>query len=170
MMTDFPTGNELDEMVRDLGHEMGCPWDINPDLVDLDTDPEKSWAAGCNRGCVTADGEPDDGVTRYAEGQRWRRKLIDELARRPEWIAEWRAEAEHDRRIRGLCKAKGLRFLPHEVAPWEVPSSGECPYDPHTGGYASWPKAQRLRRQLERELSAQVAAAKPRRKAARVRP
>jgi hypothetical protein len=53
----------------------------------------------------------------YREGQKWRREAIAELKRRPEWIEQWLADRELDRRIEELCEAKGLRFAPHECPP-----------------------------------------------------
>jgi hypothetical protein len=157
---DFPSGDELDDMVRDLGREMGVPYPIFPELVDLDTPAEESWMAGACFG-----GHGGDGLTRWRETQEWRRKIIAELEKRPAWIAAWRAEVAHDKRIEALCKTKGYRFAPHELTPWEVPSEGDSRYAQGTGGSMSWAKAQKLRRQLERELAAQDAAASPRKKA-----
>ena len=56
---------------------------------------------------------------------------------------------EVDRRIRALCREKGLRFRPWEPEPWAVPSHGSCQ---HPGWVEIWPKAQELRRRLLAEL------------------
>jgi hypothetical protein len=53
-----------------------------------------------------------DGLTQYREGQNWRRKMSTELARRPEWIAEWRARRDLNRRIHELCERRNLVFRP----------------------------------------------------------
>lgn len=62
---------------------------------------------------------------------------------------------ELDRRIRALCEARGLTFLPHELPPWQVPAEGEPhhTYPPGHGIRKQWPMAQRLRRELEAELA-----------------
>jgi hypothetical protein len=143
---------------------------VHPDLVDLEVKPEESGLAGLNRGMVDPEtGRAVDGVSLYREGQAWRRKILDELRRQPKWVAEWRAEAAHDQRIKELCEAKGYKFAPHECEPWAVPSEGAWPYGPTSAGAFSWPKAQKLRRQLERELAEQDAAARPRARARRAR-
>jgi hypothetical protein len=63
---------ELDEMIRGLGLEMGCPVDVHPDLIGPDPDNHSYWAK------------------RHKQSVEWRRKLIRELGKRPRWIAEWR--------------------------------------------------------------------------------
>ena len=66
-------------------------------------------------------------------------------------------EDEVDERIRQLCEAKGWKFKPWECPPW---LAGEYPkpYRPGTAGYASWPKAQRLRQRLLEEIEQELAA------------
>jgi hypothetical protein len=105
---------ELNEMIRDLGHEMGCPYWASPDLVELGEVPPGIY--GYNIGCTPS------GVEMYREGQKWRRKLIGELKRRSEWVAEWRAEREMDRKVEELCRQKGLVF-----PPWECRPGGSVP-------------------------------------------
>jgi hypothetical protein len=56
-----------------------------------------------------------------------------------------------DEQLKQLCEQKGLRFKPWEVAPWDV-TAGPSPWPRGTAGYASWPKAQQLRRRLLAEL------------------
>jgi hypothetical protein len=131
---------ELDEMIRDLGREKGLPSGIHPDLVGPNLEDHDYW--GC--------GQQD----RHRQSCIWRRKLITELKRRPEWIAEWRADAEMDRRIEELCKRKGLNFAPHECPPWQIGADEQLQpmNESSTGWDASKPLAQRLRRQLEAEL------------------
>jgi hypothetical protein len=140
--------DELNSMIRALSREMGCPnWVYSPDLVELDHIPGHIY--GYNRGCST------DGLECYREGQKWRRKLIAELQKRPEWIAEWRAEQDLNRRIRELCERKGLRFMPWECHP--ANASDELP-ERDLGlmhMYAnSLPEAVKLRRRLISELEA----------------
>jgi hypothetical protein len=94
----------LNDMIGALAVEHGCPYGVNSDLVELGEIPPS--VHGCNRG-VMREGKPWDGVTLYREGQKWRRKLIAFLKRRPDWIAEFRAARELDRRIEALCEAKG---------------------------------------------------------------
>jgi hypothetical protein len=43
------------------------------------------------------------------------------MTRRPEWVAEWLAEREIDRRVRDLCEARGYRFAPWECHPADAP-------------------------------------------------
>jgi hypothetical protein len=141
---------ELNEMIRDLGHEIGCPdWVYPPDLVKLDVDPEVI-VGGYNRGCTPS------GVERYREGQRWRRKLIAELKRRPDWIREWRAAGEVDRRVEALCERKGLRFAPYECPPWWIRVDTELL--PPNGTDEIWEESARLAQRLRRELEAELAA------------
>jgi hypothetical protein len=140
----------LNDMIGALAVEHGCPYGVNSDLVELGEIPPS--VHGCNRG-VMREGKPWDGVTLYREGQKWRRKLIAFLKRRPDWIAEFRAARELDRRIEALCEAKGLRFAPWEPTPWQV-GDGPCPMWGEDSIWGrSWPKAQALRRQLIRELA-----------------
>jgi hypothetical protein len=131
---------QLDEMIRDLGREKGLPPGIHPDLVGPDPEDHDYW--GC--------GQQD----RHRQSCIWRRKLIAELTQRPEWIADWRADRELDRRIEALCEAKGLHFQPWELTPWSVSTDGE-PHPTYPDGHLvrkQWGMAQRLRRQLLREL------------------
>jgi hypothetical protein len=134
---------ELNEMIRDLGRELGCPDGIYPDLIRPDPDNHSYWGQGNEE--------------RHRESAVWRRKLIKELGTRPKWIAQWWAEVALDQRIRALCEAKGMSFQPHELAPWEVPAEGEPDhtYPPGHGVRKQWPIAQRLRRELEAELAAE---------------
>jgi hypothetical protein len=137
----------LNEMIADIAHEMGCPAAgtvYPPDLVELGEIPLHIY--GYNRGCTP------DGLEQYRAGQKWRRKALDELKRRPDWVTKWLADAEMDRRIEELCEAKGLRFQPHECPPWMVRADEELP-DPQDGVWAQSARlAQRLRRQLEEEV------------------
>ena len=131
--------DELNAMIAALGEEMGVPHGVHPDMVDSTADPEPYHAAAL-----------------YRDGQRWRRKIIAELKKRPGWIAEFRAAAEMDRKVEELCRMKGLNFMPWEVPPWEVQVEGEPhpSYPPGHGVRKQWPLAQRLRRELEAELAA----------------
>jgi hypothetical protein len=138
----------LNAMIRDLARDMGCPhWAYSPDLVELGEIPTSVY--GYNAGCTPS------GVEMYREGQRWRRKALEELQRRSEWVAQWLADAEMDRRIEELCAAKGLVFYPWEAAPWQVTAEGDPP--PPRDHFHCWadsvPLAHRLRRELEAELS-----------------
>jgi hypothetical protein len=81
-------------MIRGLGHEMGVPSGVHPDLIGPEPDNHYYWGMG--------PGTPE----RPKESVRWRRKIIAEMERRPEWIAEWRAERDLHRRIRELCGIK----------------------------------------------------------------
>jgi hypothetical protein len=143
----------LGEMIRDMAREIGCPhWAYGPDLVKLGEIPIGIY--GFNAGCTPS------GVEMYREGQRWRRKAMAELNQRPEWVAEWLADAEMDRRVEELCERKGLRFAPHECPPWMIRCDEELPPPVNefaTGWDASMPLAQRLRRQLEAEIRAEGA-------------
>jgi hypothetical protein len=140
--------DELNAMIRDLGNEKDIPYGVySPDLVESDHIPQHIY--GFNRGCTP------DGLECYKEGQKWRRKLIAELARRPEWIAEWRAAQELNRRIRELCETKGLRFAPWEVPPWRAPDELPQAHPEWENMYRdSLPQAVQLRRQLIDEIEA----------------
>ena len=140
-------------MIGDVARELGCPYDVFPDHVDLTADPDVV-AGGFNRGCFR-DGKLWDGPTIYREGQKWRRKALAELKRRPEWVAQWLADAEVDWRVEELCAAKGLRFAPHECPPWWVRCDEVIGHDGMRGEGARL--AQRLRRQLEAEIRAAAA-------------
>lgn len=135
---------ELNEMVRDLGRQKELPLGIHPDLVGPDPEDHAYW--GC--------GQQD----RHRQSCIWRRKLIEELKRRPAWIAEWRVEREMDRRVEALCLKKGLQFAPWECPPWAVGADEELPHltERSRGWDASKPLAQRLRRQLEAEIRAKA--------------
>ncbi len=133
----------LNAMIGDIACELGCPHDVYPEHVDLDADPEVE-GGGFNPGCVR------NGVVLYREGQKWRRKALAELKRRPAWVAEWLADAEMDRRVEELCAAKGLSFAPYECPPWWVRCDEAIGHDDVWGG--SKRLAQRRRRQLEAEL------------------
>jgi hypothetical protein len=65
---------------------------------------------------------------------------------------------ELDAKIRELCEAKGLKFKPWEIHPADV-GDGPSPYSASSAGGASWPKAQKLRRQLIAEIEADAAKA-----------
>jgi hypothetical protein len=65
---------------------------------------------------------------------------------------QWRSAAALDRQIQELCERRGLRFEPHELAPWEASSDGPSPWPASCAGALSWPAAQRLRRRLIAEL------------------
>jgi hypothetical protein len=138
----------LNAMISDIARELGCPWWASPDLVEFGAIPMSAY--GLNVGCKRT------GLDAYREGQRWRRKAIGELKRRPEWCAAWLAAAELDRRIEALCERKGLRFELWECPAWLAPD--ELPErDPdRTALYAgSLPQAVRLRRQLIAEIEEQ---------------
>jgi hypothetical protein len=140
--------DELNEMIRDLAAEEGCPYGVySPDLVELGEIPMHIY--GFNRGCTP------DGLESYREGQKWRRKLIAELRRRPDWIAEWRAARELDRRIEELCERKGYAFKPWEVPPWHAPDELPQAHPEWSNMYLEGlPHAVKLRRQLVAELEA----------------
>jgi hypothetical protein len=143
--------DELALMIEEMGEELGCPHDVSPEYVNLDADP-KVEGAGFNPGCVR------NGVVLYREGQLWRRKILTELRRSPEWIAAWYAAREMDERVKQLCQQKGLHFGPHECPPWWVRADEELP--PTTTPWAETAiLAQRLRRELEAELAAETPAA-----------
>jgi hypothetical protein len=61
---------------------------------------------------------------------------------------------ELNRRIEALCEEKGLTFKVWEILPWWVTEDEVNPYPKTTGGYESFPKAQKLRRQLVAEIMA----------------
>ena len=134
----------LNAMIADIAGELGCPDDVDPDFVDLDADPDDAAAV------IYAQGT--DGPALYREGQKWRRKALAALKRRPAWVAEWLAAAEMDRRVEELCTEKGLSFAPYECPPWRV----RCDQTIEDDGGGMWSTtaryAQRLRRQLEAEL------------------
>jgi hypothetical protein len=136
----------LNAMIRDIARQMGCPYWASPDLVELDHIPTRVY--GLNVGCKRT------GLDEYKEGQRWRRKALEELKRCPEWARAWLAAAEMDRRVRELCDQKGLTFGPWETAPWQVQADNEPPV--LRGGFemldSTAALAIRLRRQLEAEL------------------
>ena len=141
----------LNAMIVDLAHELGCPCDVSPDLVELGEIPQHVY--GFNRGCMR-EGKPSDGVTIYREGQRWRRKVIAELRQRPEWVQKWLADAEMDRKVKQLCEQKGLKFAPWKCPPWMIRADDELPGAPDRNNLwdISQPLARRLRRQLEAEI------------------
>lgn len=56
-----------------------------------------------------------------------------------------------DDQIRDWCEARGLRFRPWEIAPWDV-DAGPAPYTGEAAGAISWPKAQRLRARIIADL------------------
>jgi hypothetical protein len=139
----------LNRMIADIARELGCPYWASPDLVELDRIP--GYIYGGNVGCKRT------ALDEYKEGQKWRHKAIAELKRRPEWVSDWLADGEMDRRVEELCEAKGLRFAPYECPPWWVRCDEELP-DPHDSlWYQSARLAQPLRRQLEAEIKAEDA-------------
>jgi hypothetical protein len=135
--------DELKEMICDLGREKGLPPGIHPHLIGPDPEDHNYW--GC--------GQQD----RHRQSCMWRRKLIAELMRRPEWVAEWRAAQAMDGAVRALCERKGLTFRPWECPPWQVRVDDEVPEQ--RGSDRLWDErlAQRLRRELECEIRAEDA-------------
>jgi hypothetical protein len=148
MMTELPDTcpfsegyDEIDEMIRDLAHEKDLPDGIHPDLVGGDPDYHHYWGWG--------------NAERHQQSVEWRVKLFWELKRRPEWIAEWRAARDLNRRIKALCGRKGYEFKPWEVPPWHAPDELPQGHPGWTNEYLeSLPHAVRLRRQLIAELEA----------------
>jgi hypothetical protein len=134
----------VDEMVGDMARELGCPHDVSPEYARPGAPPPE--LAGCNLGCSPT------GVERYKEAQQWRRRALRELKRNPEWVEDWLAEVELNRRIEALCRERDYHFMPHETKPWEVSTDGPSPWPEGCAGALSWPGAQRLRRQLIAEL------------------
>src|SRR5687768_11561661 len=100
--------DELNAMIAALGREMGRPTAgvYPPDLVELDEIPGHIY--GYNAGCRPS------GVEQYKAGQEWRRRIIAELQRQPDWVREWRERQALNRRIRELCERKQLKFMPWE--------------------------------------------------------
>jgi hypothetical protein len=142
------TPDELDAMIEALAQEYDIPDHVYPpELVELNRIPGHIYGYNC--GCK------HDGLEMYKAGQKWRRRLIGELMRRPEWIAEWRAAQGINRRIRELCEHKNV-FQPWECPPWRAPDELPERNDPdfmHLWS-RSLPHAVRLRRQLIAELEA----------------
>jgi hypothetical protein len=145
-MSELPEGEELNELICALAEEKDIPQDVySPNLVELDTIP------GHIYGLTTEQGR---GIDMYRRGQEWRRRLLAELRRRPAFVAEWRTAQDLNARIKALCAAKRYQFMPWEMTPWQVHEDTPPP----DGGWAgpawqeSYPKAQRLRRQLLAEL------------------
>jgi hypothetical protein len=134
--------DELDAMIRDLAREMGAPTGIHPDLIGPDPEYHNYWGNGNEE--------------RHKESVQWRSRLIQELKRRPEWIAQWRAERDLDDRIRCLCEAQGLTFAPWEMPPWSAPDEVPERRDTEFSDIyrASLPQAVKLRRRLIAELEA----------------
>jgi hypothetical protein len=136
--------DELNDMIADMAREMGCPHYLNPASAQPGEIPAEVRGLRTDRG---------DGVTLYRKAQEWRERVLAELERRPEWVAEWRAEQALNRRIEELCEAKGLKFLPHETPPWQAPD--ELPEDyrrDRTGWGDGLPQAVKLRRRLIAEI------------------
>jgi hypothetical protein len=144
-MTELATDpDELDDMIACMAREMGCPHYLSPAYVRPGEVPPE-W-----RGLRTGNG---DGPTLYRERQKWRERVIAELERRPDWVREWRAEQDLNRRIEALCVSKGLTFMPHECPPWDAPDSlPEGWRSNGTAGDASLPHAVKLRRRLVAEI------------------
>jgi hypothetical protein len=134
--------DEIDAMIRALGREKGLPHGISPDIVGGDPDYHGYWGNGQEE--------------RHRQSVEWRVKLFHELRARPEWVQQWRAAREMDRRVEELCAQKGLTFGPWECPPWWVQADDEIP-EPR-GEFDCWeatvPLAIRLRRQLEAEIRA----------------
>jgi hypothetical protein len=132
--------DDLNRMIAALGREKGLPAGIHPDLTDPD-DPDNDhyWGNGQEE--------------RYRESVAWRRRLIAELRRRPNWVGEWFAVRDLDRRIEALCRRKGLEFKPWECPPWRAPDEVPeiAPGGWHMYGDSMAP-AVRLRRRLIAEL------------------
>jgi hypothetical protein len=128
---------ELDEMIAALAREHGVPYPIFPDCVRDERDPVPVGYEETHRHALA-----------------WRRKLIDEPEQRPDWVRDWRAEQDLNRRIEALCEAKGLTFMPHETPPWwapdELPDDWESNH--HTAGDKSLPQAVKLRKRLVAEI------------------
>jgi anaerobic selenocysteine-containing dehydrogenase len=137
--------DEMNEMIRELARELGCPSWAHPDLVEIDHIPPRAY--GLNSRC------PRTGLDEYREGQQWRRRAIAELQHRPDWIAEWRAARDLDRRIEDLCERKGMRFAPYETTPWQVGDSPEPERADGTFATHTRPAARELRRRLIREIA-----------------
>jgi hypothetical protein len=57
-----------------------------------------------------------------------------------------------DAQIRAYCEEHGLRFSPWEVEPADA-DSGPSPWPAGTGGFESWPLAQKMRRKIVAELA-----------------
>jgi hypothetical protein len=132
---------ELDAVICALGREHGLPPGINPDLIGPDEHNHGYWGVGREE--------------QHRQSCMWRRRLINELRRRPEWIARWRADQDLNRRIRELCEARGLVFQPWECPPWHAPDQIPERDSDQTHMYAdSLPQAVRLRRQLLTALKA----------------
>jgi hypothetical protein len=141
-MNDFNDSDEL--MIAHMAREVGCPPHLIPDYIRPGEVPPEY------RGLITDKG---DGPTLYREEQKWRERTLAELERRPDWVAQWRAARDLERRIEALCEAKGLKFLPHETPPWWAPD--ELPEGWRgngTAGDASLPQAVKLRRRLIAEI------------------
>jgi hypothetical protein len=126
--------DELDAMIAALAREHGVPYPIFPHHA--------------REGAPVPQGHEE----RHRQALEWRAKLIAEIERRPEWVAEWRAEQELDRRIEQLCEERGLAFAPYECPPWRAPDELPADYDNGTGWAESLPQAVKLRRRLIAEL------------------
>ena len=136
---------ELNDMISDAAEELGwSSYNVKPGLVGGDKDHGGSM--------------PKD-VENYHKALKVRQRTSAWLRKHPEWIAEWRAERELDRRIELLCEVKGLTFAPWECPPWQVRVDDQLP------GATEWTSiwdesayfAQRLRRELQAELAAEDA-------------
>jgi hypothetical protein len=125
---------ELDAMIGALAQEHAVSYPIFPQHA--------------REGSPVAQGYEET----HRQALEWRAKLIAELERRPDWVADWRAEQELDRRIEALCEAKGLTFMPNECPPWQAPDELPADYNNGTGWAASMPLAVKLRRKLIAEL------------------
>jgi hypothetical protein len=124
---------EQDAMIRDLAHERAVPYPIFPDTA--------------REGGPIPVGHEE--INRQA--LEWRRKLIAEIERRPDWVAEWRAEQALNARIEELCEERGLRFMPHEwPRPWDTLGEPSPDDDEYTR------KARALRKRLIAELEGRV--------------
>jgi hypothetical protein len=56
-------------------------------------------------------------------------------------------------RIKQLAEAKGLQFAPWEYPrPWDMETGEQCPFSEGEMGHEWWPKGQRIREALVREI------------------
>ena len=60
-------------------------------------------------------------------------------------------------RIRAYCEAQGWKFKPWEVHPADA-DDGPSPWPAQSGGATSWPKAQKLRREIIATLKKETTA------------
>ena len=127
---------EQDAMIQVLAREHRVPYPIHPHLVRDERDP------------IRQDGEEE-----HRQALAWRRKLIAELERRPDWVAAYRAWVDLNRRIEALCEQKGLNFG-LDLPPWDAPDAV-----PDGNTDPDLPLAVKMRKRLIAELEAEAAAA-----------